>query len=408
LHDLPGPAFGAPWLSFSGIRFRNLKNLDVRIPLRRMVCVTGVSGSGKSTLVKDIIYPSLAARMQGGVGEVKASDRLDSAESETGDSEASETRQALSTVRVQGQDKVARAVFVDQSILAKTPRSTPAVYVGALDDLRDLFALSPMAREKGFTAGMFSFNSARGQCERCRGAGFEKIEMQFLSDVYIRCPDCAGQRYRSHVLEIKISPGAAASPPGGRGRGRASSARDSDPPRAWSIADFLEASVDEAIEFLTTFDQVRPVKQAVAKLRLIQEVGLGYLKLGQPINTLSGGESQRLKLVRELAHSGAGAAQPATLFLFDEPTTGLHFEDVRVLLRVFRRLVQAGHSVLIIEHNLEVIRAADWVIDLGPEAGEAGGEIVAEGPPSHIAAHPNSHTGAALREREENLCFVSA
>jgi excinuclease ABC subunit A len=254
-------------------------------------------------------------------------------------------------------------------------------------------------------ASAFSFNSAQGQCERCRGAGFEKIEMQFLSDVFVRCPDCNGRRYRPHILEVT------AEPAGG--------------PR-WNIADLLDATVEEAIEFLNGFGQSRHAERAAAGLKLLQEVGLGYLRLGQPINTLSGGESQRLKLVSHLARCGANQTGPAqdfgkhrrtaptlhsreaneagpaqdaekpALFIFDEPTTGLHFDDVRVLLQVFQRLVGAGHSVLVIEHNLDVIKSADWVIDLGPEGGEEGGRIVVQGTPEEVAASPQSHTGKAL------------
>jgi len=271
----------------------------------------------------------------------------------------------------------------------KTPRSNPAVYIGAFDDIRELFAQTEPAKQRGLNASAFSFNSAQGQCERCRGAGFEKIEMQFLSDVFISCPECRGRRYRPHILDVKISPPNSA--------------------LNWSIADVLDATVDEAVVFLSDFPDSRPAQRAVSSLKLLQEVGLGYLRLGQPVNTLSGGESQRLKLVRHLADTEATRTSvpgrdtnlsPAksTLFLFDEPTTGLHFDDVRVLLQVFQRLVDAGHSVVIIEHNLDVIKSADWVIDLGPEAGDQGGQIIAEGTPEQTAAHPASHTGQALKE----------
>jgi excinuclease ABC subunit A len=268
---------------------------------------------------------------------------------------------------------------VDQSTLGKTPRSNPAVYTGAFDPIRELFAQSDEARQRGLDAGAFSFNSARGQCERCRGAGFEKIEMQFLSDIFIRCPDCGGRRYRPHILEVKI-----AAPVTGETR---------------SIGDILESTVDEAVEFLAQFGDSPPARRASASLKLLCDVGLGYLLLGQPINTLSGGESQRLKLVRHLADFAANNAgiPGSTIFVFDEPTTGLHFDDVRVLLMVFQRLVDAGHSVIIIEHNLDVIKSADWVIDLGPEAGDEGGKIVAQGTPEQIAECGQSHTGQALK-----------
>ncbi|HWY78629.1 MAG TPA: excinuclease ABC subunit A, partial [Verrucomicrobiae bacterium] len=264
-----------------------------------------------------------------------------------------------------------------------TPRSNPAVYIGAFDAIREVFAQSELARQRGLSASAFSFNSGQGQCERCRGAGFEKIEMQFLSDVFVRCPECNGRRYRPHILKIQISPNP--------------DARKHAP---WSIADLLEATVDEAVEFLSAFEDSRPARGAVQSLKLLQEVGLGYLRLGQPINTMSGGESQRLKLVRHLAEfveANEREAKP-TLFLFDEPTTGLHFDDVRVLLQVFQRLVDAGHSVLTIEHNLDVIKSADWVIDLGPDAGDRGGRLVFQGTPEELAECRESRTGEALAD----------
>ena len=263
-----------------------------------------------------------------------------------------------------------------------------------------MFARTAEAGQRGLGASAFSFNSAQGQCEWCRGAGFEKIEMQFLSDVFVRCPDCNGRRYRPHILEVTAGP---------------------DGRRRWNIADLLEATVDEAIEFLNGFGGSRHAARAAASLKLLQEVGLGYLRLGQPINTLSGGESQRLKLVSHLAMSSANEAMAGKgrrrawrmasknrhLFIFDEPTTGLHFEDVRVLLKVFQRLVEAGHSALVIEHNLDVIKSADWVIDLGPEGGEEGGGVVVQGTPEAVAACPQSHTGNALggvlRQKHPNI-----
>jgi excinuclease ABC subunit A len=329
-----------------------------------------------------------------------------------------------------GHEQLDRVVLVDQSILGKTPRSNPAVYIGAFDDIREFFAQSEPAKQRGLSASAFSFNSGQGQCERCRGAGFEKIEMQFLSDVFIRCPDCNGRRYRQHILEVKLEGrglGVGAEP-GRRGRSLLA-------PRpstvSWSIADVLEATVDEVVDFLGNVPDSRPARRGAERLKLLQEVGLGYLRLGQPINTLSGGESQRLKLVRHLAEAEAVAAHgpgarlkpsgrmdgtrvrsesplPSApiaspergrgLFLFDEPTTGLHFDDVRVLLKVFQRLVDAGHSVLVIEHNLEVIKSADWLIDLGPGAGDEGGRIVAQGTPEDVAACKNSHTGKFLQD----------
>jgi excinuclease ABC subunit A len=230
----------------------------------------------------------------------------------------------------------------------------------------------------GLGPSSFSFNSRDGQCERCRGAGFEKIEMQFLSDVFVRCPDCQGKRFRPHILEAKlVAP---------------------QTKRAWNVADMLDAPVEETISFLKEFPDSRPAQKALRALELLAEVGLGYLRGGQPINTLSGGESQRLKLVSYLAEfAGQKESAKPTLFIFDEPTTGLHFEDVKILLEVFQRLVDAGHSLIVVEHNLQVIEAADWILDLGPDAGDAGGKLVFAGPPLALAKQ-NTLTAAALRE----------
>jgi excinuclease ABC subunit A len=287
---------------------------------------------------------------------------------------------------LEGWEAIGQAIIVDQSPLGRTPRSNPAVYTGAFDEIRAFFAQTDSAHQRGLGDSAFSFNSAQGQCERCRGAGFEKIEMQFLSDVFVRCPECNGRRYRPHILEVTIPfPHNLNS--------------SLNPLRAWSIADLLEATIDQVIEFLTGFPESRPAQRAADNLRLLHELGLGYLRLGQPINTLSGGESQRLKLVKHLAQTQEApltVGEKPLFFMFDEPTTGLHFDDVRVLLKVFQRLVDAGHSVVVIEHNLDVIKSADWVIDLGPEAGDDGGTIVAEGTPEAIAGSPSSHTGQAL------------
>ena len=389
-------------IHLSGARVHNLKNLSVQIPLARFVCVTGVSGSGKTTLVREILLPALAERLGGDMATVKASARLSDESNEQGEDQDGSADQAATSVGIDGWETLGSVVLVDQTTLGKTPRSNPAVYTGAFDDIRELFAQSDLAKQRGLNASSFSFNSSQGQCERCRGAGFEKVEMQFLSDVFIRCPDCDGRRYRSHILEIKIRPEQKKGLTGSRQR-----------PPALSIADMLDATVDEAVEFLQAFPESRPARRATDRLKLLQETGLGYLKLGQPINTLSGGESQRLKLVKHLAESNAvtdtttvqeAQGEPdfqfvPTLFLFDEPTTGLHFDDVRVLLKVFHRLVDAGHSVVVIEHNLDVIQSADWIIDLGPEAGDLGGQLVAQGTPEQIAQCQDSHTGRALRDQ---------
>jgi excinuclease ABC subunit A len=394
----------------------NLQNLSVEIPLGRLVALTGVSGSGKSTLIRDILLPTLQSKLQNlGSPIAKASDRLDSdKDSNTDEGETSILH--LPSSALSGFESLGQVVLVDQSALGKTPRSNPAVYIGAFDDIREVFAQSDVAKQRGLNASAFSFNSAVGQCEKCRGAGFEKIEMQFLSDIFIRCPECNGRRYRQHILEVKVESQTSHAKP---------STLDTRPSTVlWSIGDMLEATVDEAIDFLSGFQDSKPAQRASASLKLLQEVGLGYLRLGQPINTLSGGESQRLKLVRHLAEAtavedrkarGEGSPAPAsssrastldtrpTLFLFDEPTTGLHFDDVRVLLQVFQRLADAGHSVIVIEHNLDVIKCADWVIDLGPEAGDRGGQIVVSGTPEKVANCQTSHTGQHLRSMLRRL-----
>ena len=410
LHDAPAPAAferikeTTPCLSVTHATRHNLKDLNVDLPLGRLVCLTGVSGSGKTTLAREILLPMLARHLQNASGAndpTKASDRLDSSTDE--DDSSSQEEGSTDECVMEGWESLGQVVMVDQSALGKTPRSNPVVYIGAFDDIRELFAQTELAKQRGLNGSAFSFNSGVGQCERCRGAGFEKIEMQFLSDIFIKCPDCNGRRYRGHILEIKL---------------KAKS-------KAWSVADMLEATVDDALTFLADFAQVAAGQRAIQRLALLQEVGLGYLRLGQPINTLSGGESQRLKLVSHLAESmvrsnvrtkinrgrrSGPERSPAdslsspeqtggsTLFLFDEPTTGLHFEDVRILLQVFQRLVDAGHSLIVIEHNLDVIKCADWVIDMGPEAGEQGGQVVAQGTPETIAACAASHTGKFLRQ----------
>jgi excinuclease ABC subunit A len=339
-----------PRLVLEGAREHNLKGVDFTLPLQRLVVVTGVSGSGKSTLVQDVLYPALARHFGKATEQPGKHDRL------------------------LGGDWLSDAVFVDQSPIGKTARSNPASYVGAFDELRRIFADAPLARERGYGAGMFSFNAGDGRCPTCGGSGFEHVEMQFLSDVYLRCPDCDGKRFRADILDVKIVRG----------------------PRQLSVADVLELTVSEAVQCFVDDREV---------LRLLQpivDVGLDYVRLGQPVPTLSGGEAQRLKLAGFLAAAANGPRQPAarkgTLFLFDEPTTGLHFDDIAKLMRALRKLLDAGHSLLVIEHNLDVVRAADWIVDLGPEGGDAGGELVCAGTPEDVRAHPTSHTGKALRE----------
>ncbi len=436
----PGRLAACPTLRLTHAAANNLRDVSVEIPLGRFVCVSGVSGSGKTTLIREVLLPLLQAKLAD-TGEATAlEDEVD------GESREAATA-ALSAATLTGWEALGHVVLVDQSPLGRTPRSNPAVYIGAFDDIRDFFAASEVAKERGLDASAFSFNSAKGQCERCRGAGFEKIEMQFLSDVFIRCPACQGRRYREHILDVKVTAGAGwrvisdsvISRSVSKGAAADTSLTDSlntDPlitSPSWSIADLLDATVEDAVAFLGSFGSShRPAQRAATKLKLLVEVGLGYLRVGQPINTLSGGESQRLKLVSHLAESAAaetklvipepvakrlgkatlerlGRSNPQsavrnpqspkpTLFLFDEPTTGLHFDDVRVLLAVFQRLVNAGHTVLVIEHNLDVIKSADWVIDLGPDAGDEGGRVVASGTPEEVAQCPESHTGRFLRE----------
>ncbi len=343
-----------PRLRLAKFSRNNLINFAVDIPLGRLVCVTGVSGSGKTTLIRDGLLPALLDKLGG-------------------------TPEEGRLAKLTGWRALESVMMVDQSSLGRTPRSNPAVYIGAFDDIRKLFAASPEASALGLPTGAFSFNSAQGQCGYCRGTGFEKVEMQFLSDVFIKCPECNGHRYRDHVLEARLTPPRGVHP-------------------AWNIAALLDATADEVIVFLDDHPDSRPATRARAKLQLLSDVGLGYLRLGQPVNTLSGGESQRLKLVRSLAEAqGKRTATGPTLYLFDEPTTGLHFDDIRLLAKVLHRLVDEGHSVLVVEHNLDLIRQADWVIDLGPDAGDEGGQLVAEGPPHSLAKNKQSHTAKALR-----------
>ena len=349
-----------PKLILEGARDHNLKNVTVEFPLQHLVAVTGVSGSGKSTLMQDVLYPALQRHFGKATETPGEHDRL------------------------LGADHLTDAVFVDQSPIGKTARSNPASYVGAFDEIRKLFAQAPLAVSRGYGAGMFSFNAGDGRCPTCGGSGFEHVEMQFLSDVYLRCQDCDGRRYRNEILDVKIDrrlPG--------------------DLLRELSIADVLELTVSEAVALF------RDDREVLRVLQPIVDVGLEYVKLGQPVPTLSGGEAQRLKLAGFLAEAAGEPhqriARKGTLYLFDEPTTGLHFDDIAKLMRAFRKLLDAGHSIIVIEHNLDVIRASDWLIDLGPEGGDAGGQVVCVGTPEEVKRHAGSHTGVALVEYERAM-----
>jgi len=325
------------WLEVRGAQEFNLKNIDVAIPLGLFVCITGVSGSGKSTLLQEIVYKSLAQDLNGARAHPGAF-------------------QSLSGLKYL--DKV---IEIDQSAIGRTPRSNPATYIGAFDSIRELFTLTPEARMRGYKPGRFSFNVRGGRCEACRGDGIIKIEMHFLPDIYVPCEECKGSRYNRETLDVKY--------------------------KGKSIADVLNMTVSEAVEFFQNIPKVS------RKLETVNDVGLGYIKLGQPATTLSGGEAQRVKLAAELSRRSNGR----TLYILDEPTTGLHKDDIKRLLQILDRLVEAGNTVVVIEHNLDVIKTADYIIDLGPEGGDLGGYLIASGTPEEIAAHPTSYTGQYLR-----------
>jgi excinuclease ABC subunit A len=338
---------GPRWLTIRGARLHNLAGVDVRIPLGTLTVVSGVSGSGKSTLVHDVLYRQLESRLRGAhsakehlgevVGEIRA---------------------------MEGWEALADVVLVDQSPIGRTPRSNPVTYVKAFDDLRELFAAQPLSRQRRYAPSTFSFNVAGGRCEACEGAGHVQVEMVFLADVFVPCDICDGRRFKREVLDVKVD-------------GR-------------SIHDVLQMTVDDA---LARFHRQGHLARALWHL---QQVGLGYLRLGQPATTLSGGEAQRLKIARELAHAGGAKTGGRKLYILDEPTTGLHLDDVRTLCRVLDRLVDAGHTVVVIEHHLDVIKRADWIIDLGPGAGAQGGRVVAQGTPEAVAQAPESATGRYL------------
>jgi excinuclease ABC subunit A len=321
-----------------GAAENNLKEIDVEFPLGTFIAVTGVSGSGKSTLVEEVLAKAMHFELYRS-REIPGVHR-----------------------RVEGLENIDKAIDIDQSPIGRTPRSNPATYTKVFDRIREMYSSVPEARARGYKPGRFSFNVSGGRCEACKGDGTIKIEMHFLPDVYIPCEQCKGKRYNRETLQILW--------------------------KGHSIADVLDMSVSEALDFFQNQPRIARV------LQTLYDVGLGYIRLGQPAPTLSGGEAQRVKLASELGKRSTGS----TFYILDEPTTGLHFEDVRKLLGVLQRLVDGGNTVLVIEHNLDVIKSADWIIDLGPEGGDEGGRIVAEGSPESIAAVSESYTGKFLRE----------
>jgi excinuclease ABC subunit A len=326
-------------VTIHGAKCHNLKEIDVKIPLGRFVCVTGVSGSGKSSLVNDILYNALCK-------EVYKRDR------KTGE-----------YLNIKGAEHIDKVIMVDQSPIGRTPRSNPATYTGAFSPIRELFSRLPEARLRGYSPGRFSFNVKEGRCSACSGDGVKRIEMHFLPDIYVDCDVCGGKRYNEQTLQVKF--------------------------KGKSIADVLEMSIDEAYTLFENIPSIRNI------LQTLKDVGLGYISLGQPATTLSGGEAQRVKLSSQLRKKQTSK----TMYILDEPTVGLHFDDVKKLLGVLQRLVDKGNTVVVIEHNLDVIKCADYIIDLGPEGGDRGGYIVACGTPEDIAKAKNSYTGKYLKEK---------
>ena len=324
------------YLKIIGARANNLKDLTVSVPLGRLVCITGVSGSGKSTLMVDVLYNALARELNG-------------AHTQAGDYD-----------RIEGMDLLDKVINIDQSPIGRTPRSNPGTYTGLFDEMRKLFVELPESKIRGYKAGRFSFNVHGGRCEACQGQGQLRIEMQFLPDVYVPCDVCHGARFNRETLQVRF--------------------------KGLSIADVLDTTVDAGVELFNAFPSIS------SKLVTLQEVGLGYIKIGQPAPTLSGGEAQRVKLARELARRATGR----TLYVLDEPSVGLHAADVHRLIEVLQRLVDAGNTVLIIEHNLDIIKVADYILDLGPDGGDRGGRLIAEGTPEEVSHMAQSYTGQYL------------
>ena len=339
--DKPRPV-GENWLRVVGARHNNLKNIDVELPLGTLVCITGVSGSGKSSLVGDILVEALRRDLNGGEGS-------------PGDHE-----------RIEGMEHLDKLIAIDQTPIGRTPRSNPSTYIKLFDEIRDLYTHLPESKTRGYKAGRFSFNVSGGRCEACEGNGSNKLEMDFLADVWVTCPVCEGHRFNRETLQVRF--------------------------KGKSIAEVLEMDVQQA---LVHFENIPKIRH---KLQTLHDVGLDYLKLGQPSPTLSGGEAQRIKLARELVKRSTGK----TLYLLDEPTTGLHFADIKLLLKVLHDFVDAGNTVLVVEHNLDVVKTADWIVDLGPEGGAGGGQLVGAGTPAELASHPRSHTGRALAAHLKN------
>ena len=327
------------FITLSGVKTNNLKDVDLKIPLGTMTCVTGVSGGGKSSLILETLFKAVNKELNGSREPAGIYDKLT------------------------GLENIDKVIDIDQSPIGRTPRSNPATYTGLFTYIRDWFAGLPEAKARGYNAGRFSFNVAGGRCEACKGDGVTKIEMHFLPDVYVACDVCKGKRFNRETLEVKY--------------------------KGKSIADVLDMTVDEAFDF---FDSIPSIKN---RLDLLRKVGLGYIHLGQPATTLSGGEAQRIKLSKELSKRATGK----TLYILDEPTTGLHFEDINRLLKVLQTLVDQGNTVVVIEHNLDVIKVADYIVDLGPEGGDGGGRIVAQGTPEEVAKSEKSYTAKYLREK---------
>jgi excinuclease ABC subunit A len=349
--EIPLPDHRRKWRNFVeviGAREHNLQNINVKIPLEVLTMITGVSGSGKSTLIKDILYPGLCKKVEDSNIRVGKHKEIDA-----------------------DMNHISEVVIVDQNPIGKSSRSNPAVYIKAYDEIRELYASQPLSKQRNYKAGFFSFNTPGGRCEECEGEGVIHVGMQFMADVDIVCSECHGKHFKEEILEVKIN--------------------------GKDVNDILEMTINQAVEFFESIQEThRSVKGIISKLRYLQDVGLGYLKMGQPSQTLSGGESQRVKLALYLSQ---GDRKNNVLFIFDEPTTGLHFHDINKLYSAFNQLIEKGNSIIVIEHNPELIKCADWIVDLGPEGGDQGGKVVCEGTPEDVARCEASYTGKVLKEK---------